>query len=351
MIKVKDDQPTFFITQKYILLDRDGLYPLGQSVITKNQTRVKINNILSNDNTIHRFAVNNDINETVRMTNKSSSFRNPAISILYSNDTIGFDNYCSIGSDKVCGRNIAEAHYKACLFAGVKIANLASENLFQWKFQIGPCVGIEAGDHLWMARFILQRVAEDFGVVVSFEPSLLPGVNNMIFDTKCFKSNYYFASKKTSSNVQNMIESLDKLYCMFDGLKNECEEENKPISLAKNIIFIRHGSDETGVTARCDKLYRIDMQEANDLSSAKISEAPSATAKSTDRACLTYPAELNCLIANKSQQRSSNRYDGPNSDICLSSTKESFIEINNTLSNCDPYLVTNKLVSSILLEN
>ena len=31
------------------------------------------------------------------------------------------------------------------------------------------------GDELWMARFLLHRVAEDFGVVVSFDPKPIPG--------------------------------------------------------------------------------------------------------------------------------------------------------------------------------
>jgi len=31
------------------------------------------------------------------------------------------------------------------------------------------------GDHLWMARFLLHRVAEDFGVVVSLDPKPVSG--------------------------------------------------------------------------------------------------------------------------------------------------------------------------------
>ena len=45
----------------------------------------------------------------------------------------------------------------------------------QWEFQVGPCEGISMGDHLWMGRYLLQRVAEDFGVVVSFDPKPMPG--------------------------------------------------------------------------------------------------------------------------------------------------------------------------------
>jgi len=31
------------------------------------------------------------------------------------------------------------------------------------------------GDQLWVARFMLHRVAEDFGVIVSFDPKPVPG--------------------------------------------------------------------------------------------------------------------------------------------------------------------------------
>jgi glutamine synthetase len=40
----------------------------------------------------------------------------------------------------------------------------------QWEYQVGPCEGIESGDQLWVSRYIMQRVCEKFGVVVSFAP-------------------------------------------------------------------------------------------------------------------------------------------------------------------------------------
>ena len=45
----------------------------------------------------------------------------------------------------------------------------------QWEFQVGPTEGIHMGDDLWMARYILERVAEDFGVVVTFDPKPIDG--------------------------------------------------------------------------------------------------------------------------------------------------------------------------------
>ena len=47
--------------------------------------------------------------------------------------------------------------------------------MLQWEFQVGPCEGVELGDHMWMARFILHRVAEENGVIISFDPKPIPG--------------------------------------------------------------------------------------------------------------------------------------------------------------------------------
>lgn len=35
--------------------------------------------------------------------------------------------YCGVGADKAYGRDIVEAHYRACLYAGVKIGGTNAE--------------------------------------------------------------------------------------------------------------------------------------------------------------------------------------------------------------------------------
>lgn len=35
--------------------------------------------------------------------------------------------YCGVGADKVYGRDIVEAHYRACLYAGINIAGTNAE--------------------------------------------------------------------------------------------------------------------------------------------------------------------------------------------------------------------------------
>jgi glutamine synthetase len=84
--------------------------------------------------------------------------------------------YCGVGADKVFGRDVLEAHYRACIYAGVNISGTNTEVMpAQFEFQVGPCEGIDMGDHLWMARFLLQRVAEDYGVCVSYDPKPMIG--------------------------------------------------------------------------------------------------------------------------------------------------------------------------------
>ena len=45
----------------------------------------------------------------------------------------------------------------------------------QWEFQVGPCVGVSVGDDLWMARFLLHRIAEDFGIIATLDPKPMRG--------------------------------------------------------------------------------------------------------------------------------------------------------------------------------
>ncbi|KAL5983075.1 Glutamine synthetase cytosolic isozyme 1 [Asimina triloba] len=96
--------------------------------------------------------------------------------------------YCGVGAGKAMGRDIVDSHYKACLYSGINISGINGEVmpgqvtvssiypllvlnlLYLWEFQVGPAVGISAGDEVWVARYILERIAEIAEVVVSFDP-------------------------------------------------------------------------------------------------------------------------------------------------------------------------------------
>ncbi|CAJ1358284.1 unnamed protein product [Effrenium voratum] len=83
--------------------------------------------------------------------------------------------YCAVGSTKAVARELIEAHYRACLYAGVMIGGINSEVApAQWEFQVGPASGTQGPDDLWMARYILQRLCEEYHVGVTFDPKPVP---------------------------------------------------------------------------------------------------------------------------------------------------------------------------------
>ena len=84
--------------------------------------------------------------------------------------------YCSVGSEDVAGRDVVEDHMQVCLDAGIAISGINAEVMLgQWEYQVGPVGALEAGDQLWVARWLLERIGEDYGVRVELHPKPIKG--------------------------------------------------------------------------------------------------------------------------------------------------------------------------------
>lgn len=91
--------------------------------------------------------------------------------------------YCGAGADRIFGREIAEHHAALCLETDICYYGMNAEVMpGQWEFQIGYRGGddesadvMTMSDQMWLARWLLQRVSEEYDVTVSFANKPLKG--------------------------------------------------------------------------------------------------------------------------------------------------------------------------------
>ena len=104
--------------------------------------------------------------------------------------------YCGVGGEFMVGREIVERHTAACLEAGLAIEGTNAEVMKgQWEFQMGILGAPAIGDQIWLGRWLLNRIAEEYGVQASFDAKPIKGDWNGAgahtnFSTKLMRENY-----------------------------------------------------------------------------------------------------------------------------------------------------------------
>ena len=86
--------------------------------------------------------------------------------------------YCGVGADEVYGRDLVEEHMEICIDSGLLIQGVNAEVMpGQWEFQIGGPGGdaLKAADDLWIARWLLYRIGEGYGISATLDPKPIPG--------------------------------------------------------------------------------------------------------------------------------------------------------------------------------
>jgi glutamine synthetase len=82
--------------------------------------------------------------------------------------------YCSVGARNAYGRELIEEHMDICLEAGLNVEGINAEVApGQWEFQIFAKGAQKAGDEIWIARYLLERTAESYGMAIDYEPKPL----------------------------------------------------------------------------------------------------------------------------------------------------------------------------------
>jgi len=84
--------------------------------------------------------------------------------------------YCSVGAEYAVGREMVEKHLDLCIAADINIEGVNAEVMKgQWEYQIFAKGAKEAGDQLWIARYLMERVGEEYGVRINLHPKPVDG--------------------------------------------------------------------------------------------------------------------------------------------------------------------------------
>lgn len=91
--------------------------------------------------------------------------------------------YCGVGADEVFGRDLVEDHTQACIDANIMIYGTNAEVMpGQWEFQIGyrgingeSADPLTVCDHLWIARYLLYRLGEEYNIRATLHPKPVKG--------------------------------------------------------------------------------------------------------------------------------------------------------------------------------
>ncbi len=171
--------------------------------------------------------------------------------------------YCGVGGGVADGRSVSELHLTACLGSGLSIVGVNAEvALGQWEYQIGgPGINAVATcDHLWVSRFLLNRIAETRGLKVELDPKPVAGDWNgsgmhANFSTKDMREEGGMKHIKAACNNLAAPDNLSKMTDVYgEGLERRLTGSHETCALNE----FSYGVSDRGASIRIP--WHVDKQ-------------------------------------------------------------------------------------------
>ncbi len=159
--------------------------------------------------------------------------------------------YCSVGGKNTHGRELVERHADYCLQAGLNFEGINQEVACgQWEFQIFAKGAKNAGDQVWVARYLLDRLTEEYGWYIEYHPKPVKGDWNGSGMHANFSNSLLrtCGSKKTYEKVCEAFRPVTQEHMAVYGAYNELRLTGKHETAS--IHDFKYGVSDRGASIR-----------------------------------------------------------------------------------------------------